>query len=124
MTNEHMAVVMAWLAQRVMKAEGFILEQAPDVIQQIITMDFVQALSVALCLAMAVPFLLALLWLVWCKSEKADEECRWAARAVSTCVIGVIVCSMLCFSVVHSIKAARIHCAPKAYLLERVGILK
>lgn len=124
MANEHIAVVMAWLAQRVMKAEGFILEQAPDVIQQIITMDFVQAISVALCLAMTVPFLLALLWLVWWQSKKWDKDDRMIARAIATVGILIVIGFLAAASTTHAIQAIRIHCAPKAYLLERVGILK
>lgn len=116
MNNEHIAVVMAWMAQRIMKAEGFILEQAPDVIQQIITMDFVQAISVALCLAMAVPFVVLILRLAW----KDVEEVRPLIAVFG----GVLVMIMLVISGCHVAKAIRIHCAPKAYLLERVGVLK
>lgn len=115
--NEHIAVVMAWMAQRIMKAEGFILEQAPDVIQQIITMDFVQALSVALCLAMAVPFVVLMLWLGWKHGD-------YVVRALVVIIGGWLIAAMLVVSASNAAKAIRIHCATKAYLLERVGILK
>lgn len=122
MTNEHIAVVMAWLAQRITKAETFILEQAPDVIQQIIVMDFVQAISVALCLAMAVPFVVLMLWLGWKSAGKSDDPILFKAILW---MIGVAVLALLSISIAkNATQAIRIHCAPKAYLLERVGILR
>lgn len=122
MTNEHIAVVMAWLAQRITKAETFILEQAPDVIQQIIVMDFVQAISVALCLAMAVPFVVLMLWLGWKSAGKSNDPIFFKAILW---MIGVAVLALLSISIAkNATQAIRIHCAPKAYLLERVGILR
>ena len=122
MTNEHIAVVMAWLAQRITKAETFILEQAPDVIQQIIVMDFVQAISVALCLAMAVPFVVLTLWLGWKSAGKSNDPIFFKAILW---MIGVAVLALLSISIAkNATQAIRIYCAPKAYLLERVGILR
>lgn len=122
MTNEHIAVVMAWLAQRITKAETFILEQAPDVIQQIIVMDFVQAISVALCLAMAVPFVVLMLWLGWKSAGKSNDPIFFKAILW---MIGVAVLALLSISIAkNATQAIRAHCAPKAYLLERVGILR
>lgn len=125
MNDERVGKILDWLTDRITKAEGFVLEQAPDVIQQIITMDVITSAVWLLAFVVSVFAIMSAYRLVWVSSSKwKDEQDRVMARGILGFIAGLFLIALAVGITISLATIAKAKYAPKAYLLERVGVLK
>lgn len=110
------------LAQKVLEmltaAEGFVLEQAPDVVQQLLVWQFWSSV-VGFVICLVVFFVCA--WAVWRLFKSADNYGPDPVIIIPS--VAVIISTLIgCISFFN---ALQIHLAPKVFLLEYLrGIVK
>ena len=118
MNDERVAKILDWLADRVTKAENFVLEQAPDVVQQIIAFDMVHSIAVLVGCILGI----VIVSIVFTAILKTKETGDFIALCFMGSIGAMFVCTVIVF--VQATHIAQMHVAPKAYLLQRVGVLK
>jgi len=125
MNDDRINKIIDYLANRVEKIESFAAEQIPDVIQQIVTMDLVTALASVTCILLVILLGLVIYIFIWKITKNQKEENKWMPRIIAA-VVFVPIASVLIGVVLipNTITALKANYAPKAYLLERVGVLK
>lgn len=125
MNDERVAKILDWLADRITKAESFVLEQAPDVVQQIITMDVIGAvIHAAVLVAAALVSFAVGAWLWRVAGRFSDPTDVAGTRIVGCGLIWFASSACLFFAVGDATLVVKATYAPKAYLLTRVGVLK
>jgi hypothetical protein len=120
-TQQSIDKIAAYIADALPKAGDFALEQAPDVLQQIIALDFWRAVYGGVVLGACS----VVLWIIVWRSVRCLADNDMDTRGFVGTVFGGIA-AVLCtigFCVVTEGAIAPIF-APKAHLLERIGVLK
>ena len=90
MPDERINKILDWLADRITKVEGFVLEQAPDVVQQIVTMDCVTAIIYASVATAAILALWIGVVVLWRSSQKWDAETMIMTRIAALMIAAVV----------------------------------
>jgi len=138
--------VAAYLADTIPQAGDFVIEQAPDVVRQIITLDLYRSLACALLFVIASAFVAGLSLVfrnraraAWKAHNAIPGDVKWDTTAYNdrsyakgayegwtTGWIVSIVCAGLLWIGVstHLYNAIGPAFAPKAHLLQRIGVLK
>lgn len=126
MIDERISKILDWMADRVSKTENFVLEQAPDVIQQIVTMDAVDSMLVGACLVLlagVIAMVCAIIMYRTSRTKNPDTE-KSTAYGMTTFIGGFAVVVVMFFAVANFRTCIKATYAPKGYLMERIGVLK
>lgn len=121
MNDERISKILDWLADRITKAESFVLEQAPDIVQQIVSMDCATAWLTVAAMVFLIFLGICAYGVFWfCSRSMPDRGFARAMAAMFLMLLGIPAIELGA-----NLKTAiKCHVAPKAYLLERVGVLK
>lgn len=96
------------------QAKGFVLDQAPEFCQQLITRDImVYASSAVLCGLCAILCLYVFLCCLW-----SDDDCTKVMGGTFSGVACVVLFAVVC---TNAITALSIYIAPKVYLVEQLA---
>ena len=106
--------ILEFLVSTLKETKDFVLEQAPDVVQQYLGALFIHSFSsfIFSSLACLIFGLIGAFFLV----KKPLKEENYFVGGALTLIAG----ACLCLSIEFSIKSAKIHYYPKGYLLEQV----
>ena len=112
--------ILEFLVSTLKETKDFVLEQAPDVVQQYLGALFIDSFTSFIFSSLAcLIFGLIGAFILVKKPLKDDPDCPGANSFVGG-VLTLIAGACLCLSIEFSIKSAKIHYYPKGYLLEKV----
>ena len=117
--NEELQNALAKIIETTLSAKDFVLEQAPDIIHQLLAWKFTVSL-IWFCLFLVIFVAVAIFnKKMWSSSEIREDDDLWVlCGAVSLTTIGVSFCFLA-----NSITWLQIWIAPKVYLLEYASTL-
>ncbi len=119
--NEALGKIVTWLGEKLPQAGDFVISEAPSVIRQIIYLDIARSSVIAVLSAIGIIILYRLY-----------KQCIFLTTDCDTEAVGVI--GIVLSGTAIIVLAITISCqiynmtgpifAPKAYLLERIGVLR
>lgn len=111
--------ILEFLVSTLKETKDFVLEQAPDVVQQYLGALFIHSFSSAMVSFVGFIILITMTLIIFIKKPfRMDDD---SFPSILTCVF-LFAMSVTCLhaSIEKSIDAAKIHYYPKGYLLEQV----
>jgi len=122
MAAEKLNVLLDWVGETTKSAQGFMLEQAPLVAQEIVAWEFWSSVLAATMFAVGAAMFSKGIQMLWRK----DEQGRWAvsddvARAMPTAFGAMAIVGFVVGVAFHTAWAVKAQVAPRLVIIEYIG---